>query len=293
VAADYSWHFSPAALADIVLGDSENQIDIAWDSGANLSYVVFVAKDDGPMLTAGYPDIDATSSSIGTLEGLGEDEIYPPDELAMEVDISAVQSLLTALVLTGRLDVFGPVAFSGALQVSGKAIIAEGELAKAKLAGIPFSSSSGDPITDSIPATTDALHLSTSNGESLWQCMFVGPEEIYAWHWYPLGSVPNRRYIKTGVVAADGMLIRKFGPSVIVCDATNGSGATCVVASSCKHCVFTVKKSDASANPVRITAAQGDTIDGAASVALTAQYEAITIISDGNHNWNVLSHYVP
>jgi len=52
-----------------------------------------------------------------------------------------------------------------------------------------------------------------------------------------------------------------------------------------KH--FTLKKTDSSANKAAIRAVGSETIDGAASASLTAQYQVKSIVSDGS-NWNVI-----
>lgn len=50
---------------------------------------------------------------------------------------------------------------------------------------------------------------------------------------------------------------------------------------------FTIKKTDSSANKAAIRTVASDTIDGAASASLTAQYQVKAVISDGI-NWNVI-----
>ena len=51
--------------------------------------------------------------------------------------------------------------------------------------------------------------------------------------------------------------------------------------------VYTIKKIDASANAVTVDAAGGDLIDGAGTYPLGAQWDAITVQSDGT-NWYIL-----
>lgn len=46
-----------------------------------------------------------------------------------------------------------------------------------------------------------------------------------------------------------------------------------------------VTKTDASANAVTVAAAGSDTIEGAASVALAAQWDKAWLISNGNNGW--------
>lgn len=52
--------------------------------------------------------------------------------------------------------------------------------------------------------------------------------------------------------------------------------------------VFTVKKTDATANTVTIDGKASETIDGATTLVLTAQYETKTIASNGT-NWMIIT----
>lgn len=66
--------------------------------------------------------------------------------------------------------------------------------------------------------------------------------------------------------------------------------------------VLRIKKVDSSANTVTVLPSsqkstisgitQSDTIDGATSMVLSSQYEQLAITSDGQFNWDVLSHYL-
>lgn len=72
------------------------------------------------------------------------------------------------------------------------------------------------------------------------------------------------------------------------CSASGGAFAvTLPTASSQSGKLFIIKKTDSSGNAVTVTRAGSDTIDGATTYALTAQYQSVTIISDGT-NWNVV-----
>jgi hypothetical protein len=62
-------------------------------------------------------------------------------------------------------------------------------------------------------------------------------------------------------------------------------------ANTCRGKRLTFKKTDASAHAVELQPVSGQTIDGAATVSLTAQYETIEIVSDGD-NWVVISSKV-
>lgn len=51
--------------------------------------------------------------------------------------------------------------------------------------------------------------------------------------------------------------------------------------------VYSIKKTDSSANAVTVTPDGSETIDGAASYALSAQWKSLTIVSDGTQ-WLIL-----
>jgi len=78
---------------------------------------------------------------------------------------------------------------------------------------------------------------------------------------------------------------------LILADATAGAITltleSAVGADGRRH---TIKKIDASANAVTIDGAGAETIDGALTQSLLAQYDSLTVISDGA-NWNLLAGY--
>ncbi len=49
--------------------------------------------------------------------------------------------------------------------------------------------------------------------------------------------------------------------------------------------VFVIKKIDSTANPVSVKPSNGELIDGAAVMALTTQYETVTVVSDTKQWW--------
>jgi hypothetical protein len=78
---------------------------------------------------------------------------------------------------------------------------------------------------------------------------------------------------------------------VIFANATSGNIAvTLPPASSHPFKMYSVKKTDSSANTVTITPSGSDTIDGQSSIVLTAQYMVFTVISDGT-NWHAISSF--
>jgi hypothetical protein len=75
----------------------------------------------------------------------------------------------------------------------------------------------------------------------------------------------------------------------ILGDATGGAfSVTLPPAASCKGLLLTIKRTNAGGNAVTIDGNSAETIDGAGTVALSAQYAARTIRSDGT-NWVVLA----
>lgn len=74
----------------------------------------------------------------------------------------------------------------------------------------------------------------------------------------------------------------------ILADATGGNiTVTLPAAASHSGRVYNVKKTDSNANTVTLDGNASETIDGATTYALSAQYEALTIQSDGS-NWHIL-----
>lgn len=74
----------------------------------------------------------------------------------------------------------------------------------------------------------------------------------------------------------------------ITVDATSGNVTiTLPAASSVPGKLYRVKRIDASGNTVTIARAGSDTIDGATSVSLTAQYQAKTLLRQTSTTWGV------
>lgn len=76
---------------------------------------------------------------------------------------------------------------------------------------------------------------------------------------------------------------------LILCDATSGAfTVTLPKAADNNGKELTVKKTDASANAVTLDGNGSETIDGAATVALSSRYASRTIRSDGT-NWHIIA----
>ena len=87
------------------------------------------------------------------------------------------------------------------------------------------------------------------------------------------------------VTAADTL---RAADDLVLCDASGGAFAfTLLPADQVQWLRVTIKRTSA-AGTVTITAASGDTIDGAATVALSARYAARTLMSDGA-TWHVMA----
>lgn len=78
------------------------------------------------------------------------------------------------------------------------------------------------------------------------------------------------------------------------CDATSGAIIPTLPAAADAGNGFTIafKKTDSTAHAVTITVAGSDKIDGAATFALTAQYNWAILVSDGVSEWDILSDTV-
>jgi len=84
------------------------------------------------------------------------------------------------------------------------------------------------------------------------------------------------------------------GGGVFICDASGGAFAlTLPAAGSLENDEarqIIVKKKDSSVNAVTVTRAGSDTIDGSTTYALTAQYDAVTLVDDDDNDaWNIIS----
>jgi hypothetical protein len=74
------------------------------------------------------------------------------------------------------------------------------------------------------------------------------------------------------------------GGTVFLCDGSGGAFTiTLPAAASWTERIITVKRTSA-AGTITVEGNGSETVDGAANVALTAQYERVTVVSDGT-NW--------
>jgi hypothetical protein len=76
---------------------------------------------------------------------------------------------------------------------------------------------------------------------------------------------------------------------LILADATGGAfSVTLPVAARAPGMVVSIKRTNGAANAVTIARTASDTIDGAASISLSAQYASRTLVSDGE-SWHVIA----
>ena len=104
-------------------------------------------------------------------------------------------------------------------------------------------------------------------------------------------AINNLRWqdITEGVRIVTGAYTLTSLEFTLLCDATGAAFTITLPAAASNHGrIYVIKKTDVSANAVTIDGNGAETIDGAATVALAAQYNARTIQSNGT-NWSVLA----
>lgn len=94
--------------------------------------------------------------------------------------------------------------------------------------------------------------------------------------------------LRAGTPVAD-ITLTATSSAAHYCDATSAAIAvTLPAASTSRDKLFIIKKIDSGGNAVTVTRAGSDTIDGATSFALTAQYNWVVIQSDGTADWRIV-----
>lgn len=113
----------------------------------------------------------------------------------------------------------------------------------------------------------------------------VGPAQ------YPALTVSNDPLRFMDVTAAVTLTrAQVLGLDYFRCNATSGAQTVTLPAANVMNGIpLTFKKTDASGNAVTVAAAGSDTIDGAATKALAAQYNYIRIVSNGLTGWDVIA----
>jgi hypothetical protein len=111
--------------------------------------------------------------------------------------------------------------------------------------------------------------------------------QVYAW------NAASSTFLPTTPSAGAAYTVRTktttytaLAGDVLLCDASGGAfTVTLPAAATVSGSSISVKKSDASANAVTVDGNAAETIDGAATLALSTQYEAVTLWSDGTNWW--------
>ncbi len=143
-----------------------------------------------------------------------------------------------------------------------------------KLSNLPLGNGATTHASDSFPYT-DSNAFNATKRLLLWDIINTPP-------FAALGG-PN---ITVRTVAASGPIL--VTDNVLLVDATAGAITITALTSAAmivsgKSIVSTVKKIDATANAVIVTAQGGDTLDGSFIRNLTTQYQTMDIFSSGGN----------
>lgn len=144
-------------------------------------------------------------------------------------------------------------------------------------------------IIDGDTATRYWLYLDAStgivcDGNTYTQCVNTDVGRV---------NSPNMKF-KQGVqnnLTSTATSTLTYNDDTILCDATSGAIVVNLpAASSCPGKIYRIGKKDASGNAVTITPAGGNTVDGAATLAITTRWQVVTIMADGSGtNWITVS----
>jgi hypothetical protein len=111
-----------------------------------------------------------------------------------------------------------------------------------------------------------------------------------------LTAMTNKTVVETASFSVAG---RTAGTSatgnsrnLFLCNCTSAAVTASLPAANSVDNGFIVafKKEDGSANALTIAPAGSDTIDGAPTLAVSAQYDSFVLVSDGVSNWNIMSY---
>jgi|GEM_PF-4943119 len=111
--------------------------------------------------------------------------------------------------------------------------------------------------------------------------------QVYTWvastsRWTPTTPSAGATY----TVRAKTTTYTALAGDVLVCDATGGAfTVTLPAAATVTGSSISVKKTDVSANAVTVDGNASETLDGATTLSLSTQYEAVTLWSDGSNWW--------
>ena len=154
-------------------------------------------------------------------------------------------------------------------------------LAGISASGILARTGAGTASARTITGTTNQVAVSNGDGVSGNPTLST-PQDIHT------GASPTCAGFHLALVTKTGAYTLTAGDFVVLADATSaGFTLTLPTAASITGRLYHIKKIDASANAVVIDGNAAETIDGAATVSISAQNQSYHIISDGT-NWRVL-----
>jgi len=95
--------------------------------------------------------------------------------------------------------------------------------------------------------------------------------------------------VSVGVATKTAAYTMTAADCVILADATTAAFTVTLPSAANTGMMVHIKKVDSSANAVTISRAGTDTIEGATTVSLSAQYSSRTLVANGGSLWLVLS----
>lgn len=151
-------------------------------------------------------------------------------------------------------------------------------------------------------SSDDKLHIANSNTESLIKGDFaertiaIGFDDLSDGEaTIDLASSPDHvslrarggaRFARKTVTGAYTLTVQDY---ILLCNATGGTYTiTLPAASGLDGLIFFIKKTDSSGNAVTVDGNGSETIDGATTKTLSAQYATLQVVCDGS-NWHILS----
>lgn len=103
----------------------------------------------------------------------------------------------------------------------------------------------------------------------------------------PTISNPKLNGIQTAVRVVTGTDTATTADVVLACDATSAAFAETLPLATGTGQLLRIKKTDASINAVTVTAAGSDTIDGAATKALSVQNQSVDVVDYASGKWGI------
>lgn len=102
------------------------------------------------------------------------------------------------------------------------------------------------------------------------------------------GGIPRVLHDEIEAVSSSTINLTAVSTPTVLCDAlANPMAVNLPLASTCEGIRYTIKKVDSSSNAVTISPSGSDTIDGAGSYVISAQFVTVAVQSDGSA-WFIL-----